>query len=414
MRIRYGRLLAVLLLAACSDLSPSITAPGAAGPHLSVWGSDNDHDNLDDGTEWELANRFAPLLYMPKLITRAEADFIGGDWTWPATVDWYLPQVRMRIHHNNCSDHQLLDFGQVTPTNLLQQVHRRYVLGWLGCSHVDPYQYSDRDFNPDDHYFLQAGDDDAVHPGVRDPSRWKAYTHAYPNNLGGVTIQYWLFYAYNDGFSLQNHEGDWEHVDVKLDASYNPVTVYLSFHTSLNPYAPADMTWYGTHPQVWVADGSHANFRSEDVCNGTLREAGALVGGVAINESCWTNADQRWFTWAGGRGYDAGLQGAGLVDVGEKGSPTYGQEWIRYSGRWGEEGQSDETSGPQGPAYKADWLKDQYVAYTGGGTGGTGGTGDCTTQPMVYGSGGTTTLAAKLPATRRPRRPALQMVPICP
>ena len=411
MRRRYGRLLAVVLLAACSDLSPSITAPDAAAPRLSVWGVDNDHDNLDDGTEWELANRFAPLLYMPNLITRLQADYIAGDWTWPATVDWYLPQVRMRIHHNNCSDHQLLDFGQVTATNLLQQAHKRYTLGWLGCSHVDPYQYSDRDFNPDDHYFLQAGDDDAVHPGLGYTSQWKAYAHSYRNNLGGVTIQYWLFYAYNDGFSLQNHEADWEHVDVKLDASYNPVTVYLSFHRDLNPYAPGDMTWYGTHPQVWVADGSHANFRSEGACNSTLREAGGTVAGVVIYESCWTNLNQRWFTWAGGRGYDYGIQGAGLVDLGEKSYPTPGQEWIRYSGRWGEKGQTDDTSGPQGPAYKTDWLKDQYVTYTGGDPGGS--TGDCpTVTAQTADGGGTTTLAAKQRAPRP--RPMVMQVPTCP
>ncbi|HWK89533.1 MAG TPA: hypothetical protein VNP72_06040 [Longimicrobium sp.] len=377
MSIRHGWLLAILLTAACSDASLPVQDAGAAAPRLSAWGTNIDDDGIDDGIEWALANQFAPVLYMPNLITRTEAIIFPGDWAWPASVEWYLPRVRMRIHHNNCNDHQFLDYGQVTPTNLLQQVHQRYTRGLFGCSHESPWQYSNRDFHPDDHYFLEAGvngDGDAIHPGVRDPGQWKTYVHAYRNNLNGVTLQYWFFYAYNDGISVQNHEGDWEHVDVKLDAANNPVTVYFSFHEKLNPYAPGDVSWYGgTHPQVWVADGSHANFRSESACNTTAREG--------VFESCWTNTSERWFTWSGGRGYAQGLQGGGLINVGEKFAAMYGQEWIRYSGRWGEKGEFDWSSGPQGPAYKAEWLKDAYVApYTGGGGTGGGGTGggDCT------------------------------------
>jgi hypothetical protein len=376
MSLRHGLLLAVLLAGGCADAEPFAADPEAAAPRLATWGVDADQDGIDDGTEWELASRHAPLFYMPNLITRAQAEYAAGDWTWPATVEWYLPRVRMRIHHNNCSDHQLLDLGQVNATNLLQQAHKRYKLGIFGCSHDTPYQYSNSSFHPDDHYFLQATNDDAVHPGVLDPSQWKLYFHAYPNTMGGVTLQYWIFYAYNDGFSIQNHEGDWENVDVRLDAAGNPQAVILSFHGIMNQYAPADLSWHGTHPRVWVADGSHANFRSEDACNSTMREAGMMLFGIVVERSCWTNDAQRWFTWTGGRGTAAGLQGAGLVNLGAKRAPASGQQWIQYSARWGEVGQSPDTSGPQGPAYKSHWFAGATSAYvTGGSTGGTGGTG---------------------------------------
>lgn len=347
---RYsGGLLALLFLAAACTDAPTPRAAPADEPLLTTWGIDADHDGIDDGTEWALANQYAPVLYMPNMITRAEAGAgVQGDWTWPANVDWYLPQVRMRIHHNNCTDHQLLNFGQVTPTNLLQQAHQRFKLGVFGCSHSTPVQYSDTSWHVDDHYFLQAGDDAAVHPGMRTPSQWKSYVHSYPNDIGGITLQYWVFYAYNDGISSQNHEGDWEHVAVKLNASHTPAAVIFSAHGHLNAYAPSQVTWYGgTHPEVWVADGSHASFRSQSVCNTTLTEG--------VYSSCWTNHDQRWFTWAGGRGTAAGIQGAGLVALGEKAYPTSGQQWIRYSGRWGEKGQFDGTSGPRGPAYQSSW-----------------------------------------------------------
>jgi len=38
-------------------------------------------------------------------------------------------------------------------------------------------------------------------------------------------IQYWMFYPYND--ASNNHEGDWEHINVHLN-SQNPSTVALN------------------------------------------------------------------------------------------------------------------------------------------------------------------------------------------
>jgi hypothetical protein len=355
--MRYGwGLLALAALAGCSDAALPFDAREAA-PRLAATGVDADRDGLDDGTEMDLATRFAPVLYLPNLI--AEGSTVNGDWTRPASVPWYLSRVRMRIHHNNCSDHQLLDFGAVTAATLLQQRHQRYTLGLFGCSHKDPVQYSNGSWHPDDHYFLQQND--STHRGLpeTDPSKWPVYFHAYRNTAGGVSIQYWFFYAYNDGVSGFNHEGDWEHVNVKLDAANNPLTVYFSAHNGLSAYTPADVAWFGgTHPKVWVADGSHANYRSESACDGTVVE-GAY-------SSCWTLDGNRWFTWTGGKGTNAGFQGGGLVNVGSREYPMAGQGWIQYSGRWGEVGNSDDTSGPCGPAYnKNKWWNTDAATWSG-------------------------------------------------
>jgi len=99
MRSKYALTAAALLMAACSDRSPTaLTAPPSHAAR-EVWSVDADQDGIDDGMEWELANRYAPVLYMPNLISHDLASYIPGDWTWPATVEWYLPQVRMRMHH---------------------------------------------------------------------------------------------------------------------------------------------------------------------------------------------------------------------------------------------------------------------------------------------------------------------------
>ena len=34
---------------------------------------------------------------------------------------------------------------------------------------------------------------------------------------GGVLVQYWFFYPFNDAHWLFDHEGDWEHVAVRLE-----------------------------------------------------------------------------------------------------------------------------------------------------------------------------------------------------
>jgi hypothetical protein len=372
-------------LGACVD-TPTV-APGTAAdaPSFSVWGVDNDGDGIDDGIEMDLADQYAPVLYMPNLISRAEAGWgISGDWTWPATVSWYLPQVRMRMHHNNCPDHQMLDFGQVNTTSMLQQAHRRYLRKWYGgCEHEGSYLYSNRDWHDDDHYFLQAGNDDVVHPGIRDPAQWRGYFHAYPNSIGGVSIQYWIFYPYNDFVGGFNHEGDWEHINVRLNASQQVDGVWYAQHNGITFYYPWDISWYGSHPQVWVADGSHASYRSESECD-------ALIEGA--DDSCWTNYSQRWFTWGGDSwSSDAGIRGGALINMGEMpngGShqPISGQEWIRYSGRWGEKGSTAHTNGPRGPGYQDNWRKDW--PYTGG-TGGGGGGGECTgSEEQTAGPGG--------------------------
>jgi hypothetical protein len=298
---------------------------------------------------------------MPNLITRSQAEYMDGDWTWPGNVDWYLANTQMRFHHDNCPDHQILNLGTINTSNLITQYHQR-ATSWLGCTHSGTTYGSGGSggYSSENHFFLQAVYDDVTHPGVRDPAGWKVYTHVYRNNIGGISIQYWFFYPYNDFIGGFNHESDWEHITVQLNASQQPTQLIYAAHFSPKTWPAYQVTWYGgTHPQVWVADGSHASYASEGECDATLVEG--------VYASCWTNLDQRWFTWSGGKGGDQGLQGGGLVNMGEytppgtagTKRPLPGQDWIKFSGHWGEEGTSDLTSGQPGPAqHTTDWNVD--------------------------------------------------------
>jgi hypothetical protein len=103
-----------------------------------------------------------------------------------------------------------------------------------------------------------------------------------------IVLQYWLFY-YDDALLLpptpfgifwQSHEGDWEVVNVVLDQNGQPLEAAYSQHCTGErmPWgqvekSPAD----STHPVVYVALGSHANYFSPG--------AGAL-GLIPIPASC--------------------------------------------------------------------------------------------------------------------------------
>jgi hypothetical protein len=95
-----------------------------------------------------------------------------------------------------------------------------------------------------------------------DSAAWSVPTvwaHPFVETDGRVVVQYWYFYPFND--YLGNHEGDWEHVNVALNASADSVAeVHYFFHERSvrlpqGRYAPS--LHDGTHPIVFV--GGRAN-----------------------------------------------------------------------------------------------------------------------------------------------------------
>jgi hypothetical protein len=94
-----------------------------------------------------------------------------------------------------------------------------------------------------------------------------------------IVIQYWLFYDYNDwsqqtllGQLSERHEADWEAVTIGLSTS-KPLFLALSAHCGgeWREWRPDQIDgmlpegWFGppklaTHPIVYVAPGSHANY----------------------------------------------------------------------------------------------------------------------------------------------------------
>jgi hypothetical protein len=83
-------------------------------------------------------------------------------------------------------------------------------------------------------------------------------------------LQYWFLYPYNDWSAhggYNDHEGDWEMINVFLDEQDRPQQVAYSRHIRIPwLYEPTTAPWpevervEGDHPVVYVGCGSHASY----------------------------------------------------------------------------------------------------------------------------------------------------------
>jgi hypothetical protein len=174
-----------------------------------------------------------------------------------------------------------------------------------------------------------------------------AYVHIVRSG-SSIAVQYWLFYIYNNG-PLNDHEGDIEVVQVFLDGSGNPKTVLASQHGSGENAAWSDVEKTDTHPVIYVAQGSHANyFRSYQ---GKLGIENDIVG----SDGKTIMANQ-----------------LNLVLLGEKNNHPTDQSWLDFPGRWGYWGTEQEVAlgraGPYGPVFNQEGIRwaqpEEYLAST--------------------------------------------------
>lgn len=292
-----------------SDADPDQGADPAAP-------SPSDDPALPAATQVQLIAAFAPRLHLHP-----------DDTTRPANVDWYLARVSMRYNHPNCPDHELLALGKVTQAALGTQ------------SHDDDKAFCQHDGNDirksttDEGFFLEVANSATYQGAPR--SEWKTYAVWRPKAAGLVDVEYWSFYAYNDGFLGFNHEADWEHVTVSIDPKANAsqgkvLQVFFSAHkggTTLKP-GDASLQMDGTHPISYIAKGTHANYPKP----GTYEIPGIPLG-VAKDVATAAPAADVW------------KQEGTVVLVGTRSAPKNNQMFVKFWGRWGQIGTNSETSG---------------------------------------------------------------------
>jgi hypothetical protein len=196
---------------------------------------------------------------------------------------------------------------------------------------------------------------DALNPGC-DYERWArrvtagtaptVYAHvaqeaARPDRLA---LQYWFYYPFNDWNNL--HEGDWEMIQLVFDAATAqealeepPLEVGYSQHEGGERAEWGDDKLEvvgGTHPVVYPAAGSHANFYSEGLFLGRSAEQG-----VGCDDTTGPTVELRPVTRS-------------IPSDPEAGREAF--PWIAFEGRWGER-QEAFYNGPTGPNLKTQWTE---------------------------------------------------------
>jgi hypothetical protein len=159
--------------------------------------------------------------------------------------------------------------------------------------------------------------------------------HIYANvvsTASSTVIQYWLFYAFNNG-PLNDHQGDFEVIEVFLDSLDNPQVALYSQHFAGQNAAWSEVEKVDTHPVAYVAQGSHANFfRSYQ---GKMGIESDIVGSDGITISFEESSiimlqDQNWLSFAGRWGYWGTEAEVAVGRAGPHG-PVFNQEGIRWA-----------------------------------------------------------------------------------
>ena len=156
---------------------------------------------------------------------------------------------------------------------------------------------------------------------------YRVYCHIHQS--GGTTVvQYWMFYAFNKG-ELNQHEGDWEMVQIVLSGG-TPTDVMYSQHHGGQRATWDQVERDGDHIKVYVARGSHANYLRS--YSGKFGVASDIVG-------------------ANGKILESGDYTLELLES---------QDWLNFAGRWGEFDSYEDVFrgkvGPQGPMYREDGV----------------------------------------------------------
>jgi hypothetical protein len=198
---------------------------------------------------------------------------------------------------------------------------------------------------------------EAVYDSLKVRYKPAVYARVKEADASGYTIvQYWLFYYMNDWRNI--HEGDWEMAQLSfpghtageiLAKGEMPVFMALSQHQSGQKMSWTVMNEKGlvkeTHPTVYVAQGSHANYF-------TPGQSWSVLDFDKTGLSTWRIIEPEQLDII-------------LLDETETGEE--GLEWLQFKGNWGEyTGFSISVldlqfwqSGPSGPLWSSGGKKSE-------------------------------------------------------
>jgi hypothetical protein len=185
---------------------------------------DSDNDGISDLEEQQLALTFEPYLH-----------FAAGEKFFPTDASYHIDNSRLYM---KVGDTSTLIESSPTATSIAQYATEDYFLN-----------------NPLGDFEEIAQDYQQKRESYGD----KIYAHV-TSESGLIVVQYWFFYAFNPG-NLNQHQGDWEMIEIVLDSTEIPqYAVYSQHHAGQRAEWNSVEKGDGTHPRVYVALGSHANY----------------------------------------------------------------------------------------------------------------------------------------------------------
>lgn len=157
------------------------------------------------------------------------------------------------------------------------------------------------------------------------------YGRARHDRQGRLWLQYWLFFYYDDRglLGLEQHEGDWELVQIRLDAAFAPEAATFARHGGERlSWDQVEVAESGEGPAlvVYPARGSHA----------PLPRAGSFDAAVVPDHN---------------DGLGPRLRPALAVIADD------GPGWVQWPGRWGSTRRREffEADSPRGPREQPHW-----------------------------------------------------------
>ena len=164
-----------------------------------------------------------------------------------------------------------------------------------------------------------------------------------PAHPGQLALQYWFFYVYND--YNNKHEGDWEMIQLDFAAANassalatTPREVGYSQHDGAERARWGDKKLQlvdGTHPVVYPAAGSHANYYGPALYLGR-----SAAQGVGCDDTVGPSREVRPVV---------------AVVPTDRAAYLAAFPWLGYEGRWGEF-HPGFYNGPTGPNTKDQWT----------------------------------------------------------
>ena len=248
----------------------------------------------DEGT----VEQYAPILY-----------FEGAETCFPVNVSYHIDNSYLYQFTENATI--LLD---ETPTS------------------EKLYNYSDNEYVYLDNQYGSPDDDNIISDYQSKMSSLGYTVYSRVHTSGEMKIiQYWMFYAFNNG-ELNQHEGDWEMVQVVISDG-TPTKVMYSQHHGGQQATWEQVEKEGDHIKVYVARGSHANYLRS--YSGKFGIASDYVGndGKVIQPTDYTVMSldsQGWLSFAGRWGEVNSIEDSFLGKIGSQG-PMYREDGTMWS-----------------------------------------------------------------------------------